>query len=173
MGKRPVIGVLLAVVAAYCVYPYVTLYRLSRAIRAGDAATLVTLVDWPSVRTGIKKDICGLAIDAPAEAKAVYQLPPFGAGFVRGIVTSAVDARITPEALVAAAHLPLPRNVPSGAPVHVAWAFFAGPTQFLVDLRAPGPTPPIRLRMDLRAGSWRVTRVWLPPELLAQANART
>jgi len=173
MGKKPIIGVLLAVALAYGVYPYVTLYRLGQAIRAGDAATLVTLVDWPSVREGIKEDICDLAIDEPAEAKAGYQLPPFGAGFVRGIATNAVDARITPEALVAAAHQPPPRNVASGAAVRVAWAFFGGPTQFLVDLRAPGQTPPIRLQLDLRRGSWHVTRVWLPLELLAQANERT
>lgn len=173
MGKKPIIGALLAVAAAYCVYPYVTLYRLGQAIRAGDAATLVTMVDWPSVREGIKEDICDLVVDEPAEAKAGYQLPPFGAGFVRGIATSSVDARITPEALVAAARQPPPRPVGKGAAVRIAWAFFGGPTQFLVDLRAPGPTQPIRLQMDLRAGAWHVTRVWLPAELLAQANERT
>ncbi len=173
MGKKPIIGALLAVVAAYCAYPYVTLYRLGQAIRAGDAATLVTMVDWPSVREGIKEDICDLVVDGPAKAKAGYQLPPFGAGFVRGIATSAVDARVTPEALVAAAHQPSPRTVANGAAVRIVWAFFGGPTQFLVDLRAPGPTQPIRLRMDLRAGAWRVTRVWLPLQLLAEANERT
>ena len=33
-------------------------------------------------------------------------LPPFGAGFVRGIATNAVDRQVTPEALVAAAQEP-------------------------------------------------------------------
>lgn len=173
MGKKPIMGALLAVAAAYCVYPYVTLYRLGQAIRAGDAATLVTMVDWPSVREGITEDICDRVANQPAEAKAGNQLPPFGTGFVRGIATSAMDARITPEALVAAARQPPPRTVANGAAVRIAWAFFGGPTQFLVDLRAPGPTQPIRLRMDLRAGVWHVTRVWLPLELLAQASDRT
>jgi hypothetical protein len=55
----------------------------------------------------------------------------------------------------------------------VSWAFFVGPAQFVVDLRAPGQPTPIRLQMDFREGAWQVTRVWLPLELLNQANART
>jgi hypothetical protein len=43
----------------------------------------------------------------------------------------------------------------------------------VVDLNAPGQSSPIRLELDLRDGGWQVTRVWLPPELLTQANART
>jgi hypothetical protein len=57
--------------------------------------------------------------------------------------------------------------------VQVSWAFFSGPSAFVVDLRAPGQGQPIRLQLDLRSGTWQVTRVWLPPELLGQANART
>ena len=34
MGKKPVLGALLAVVCIYAVYPYVTLYRLGQAIRS-------------------------------------------------------------------------------------------------------------------------------------------
>jgi hypothetical protein len=42
-----------------------------------------------------------------------------------------------------------------------------------VDLRAPGQGSPIRLRLELRSGTWQVTRVWLPAELLGKANTRT
>lgn len=174
VGKKAVIGALLGVAVAYVVYPYVTLYRLGQAIRHGDASSLETMVDWPAVREGIKEDICDLVIDESEEAKTGTQLPPFGAGFVRGIAANAVNARVTPEALMAvAAQAPEERPDPKGSAVQVSWAFFAGPTVFLVDLRAPGQVSAIRLQMKLRSGSWRVTRVWLPPELLSQANART
>jgi hypothetical protein len=175
--KKTVIGALLAVALAYVVYPYVTLYRLGQAIRNGDASSLETMVDWAAVREGIKEDICDTVIDEPAEAKAGGQLPPFGAGFVRGITGNAVDARVTPQALAAVAQEPTkapdPKESPKDSVVRVSWAFFGGPAEFLVALRAPGQANPIRLQMEFRGGAWQITRVWLPPELLTQANART
>jgi Protein of unknown function (DUF2939) len=171
VGTKPLIGVLLAVGLTYGIYPYVTLYRLGHAIRSGDAATLETMVDWGSVREGIKEDICDLVIDQPPQGQADGKLPPFGAGFVRGIATKVVDRQVTPEALVAAAQGPEATEATRGAPVQVGWAFFASPSAFVVDLHAPGQATPIRLQMDLRSGTWHVTRVWLPPDLLGQANA--
>lgn len=173
VGRKPLIGALLAVGVAYCVYPYITLYRLGQAIRNGDAAGLEAMVDWNSVREGIKEDICDFVIDQPREAQDDGRLPPFGAGFVRGIATNVVDKRVTPEALVEAAQQPVPERAARGAAVQVSWAFFASPSAFLVDLNTPGQAAPIRLQMDLRHGAWHVTRVWLPPELLGQANTRT
>ncbi|HTI82048.1 MAG TPA: DUF2939 domain-containing protein [Acetobacteraceae bacterium] len=167
---KPAIGAFLLVAGAYAVYPYVTLYRLGEAIRHGDAVTLQSMVDWPAVREGIKEDICDLVIDDPPEVKVGSKLPAFGAGFVRGIAQNAVDARVNPESLAAAAKQPA---MPNGASVQVSWAFFSGPSAFVVDLNAPGQSSPIRLELDLRDGGWQVTRVWLPPELLTQANART
>jgi hypothetical protein len=172
-GRKPVIGVLLAIVMAYGVYPYVALYRLGHALRSGDAATLGTMVDWTAVREGIKEDICDQVIDQPQEAQSGGQLPPFGSGFVRGIATNVVDRRVTPEALVAATQLLDTTPAVADGAMRVRWAFFVSPGAFVVDLAAPGQADPIRLQMDLRDGHWQVTRVWLPPDLLGQANART
>ncbi|HET7880615.1 MAG TPA: DUF2939 domain-containing protein [Acetobacteraceae bacterium] len=171
--KKPLIGALLTAGLVYGVYPYVTLYQLGRAIRAGDAAKLETMVDWSSVREGIKEDICDFVVEEPKQAQSDGKLPPFGAGFVRGIATNVVDKQVTPEALVAATQNPAAAEATHGASVQVSWAFFASPSEFLVDLCAPGQATPIRLQMDLRNGTWQVTRVWLPPELLGQTNSRT
>jgi hypothetical protein len=175
-GRKPVIGALLAVAfAAYGVYPYVTLYRLGQAIRQGDAVTLGSMVNWDLVREGIKEDICDLVIDQPREAEASGQLPPFGAGFVRGIASNVIDRQVTPDALVAAAQAQ-PSDADQtarGGTLRVSWAFFSGPAAFVVDLTSPGQAEPIRLQMDLQDGTWRVTRVWLPAELLGQGNTRT
>ena len=172
IGRKPAIGACLAIVMAYGVYPYVALYRLGQAIRGGDAAALQSMVNWDSVREGIKEDICDMVVDQPAQTKANGQLPPFGAGFLRGIATNVIDKQVTPEALAKVARQP-EKQVAAGADVQVSWAFFAGPSTFVVDLNAQGQTSPIRLQMDLREGAWHVTRVWLPPDLLSQANART
>ncbi len=173
VGRKPLIGALLTVGLLYAGYPYVTLYRLGQAIRNGDAAKLETMVDWYSVREGIKEDLCDLVIDEPKQAQAGDKLPPFGAGFVRGIATNAIDRRVTPEALVAATQDPVASEPAQGASVRVSWAFFSSPSAFVVDLRTPGQATPIRLQMDFRDGGWQVTRVWLPPEVLGRANART
>jgi hypothetical protein len=172
--RKALVGIFLGVAVAYVAYPYFTLYRLGQAIRNGDASSLETMVDWAAVREGIKEDICDTVIDQPAEAKIGGQLPPFGAGFVRGIAGNAVDSRVTPQALAAVATQE-PANLPDpkGAAVRVHWAFFSGPAEFLVALQPPGQSAPINLQMELRAGAWQVTRVWLPPDMLTQANART
>jgi len=174
-GRKPLIGAFLILALSYGVYPYLTLYRLGQAIRQGDAATLQSMVNWDAVRDGIKEDICDMVIEQPKEQQANGQLPPFGAGFVRGIATNVIDKRVTPEALVAAAaqQPEAASNAAIGAPVQVSWAFFASPSAFVVDFNAPGQAVPIRLQMDLRYGSWHVTRVWLPPEMLGQTNTRT
>jgi hypothetical protein len=149
--RWPLCAMLAVLGISYAAYPYLTLYRLGQAIRAGDARTLQGLVDWPSVREGIKEDICDLVIDAPADAKGGSQLPPFGASFVRGIAASEIDQAVTPEALVAAVQAPaLPKAAPQrGADVAVDWAFFASPTVFDVNLRVPGQAQPVRLELEL------------------------
>jgi hypothetical protein len=115
VGRKPLIGLLLAVGLTYGIYPYVTLYRLGQAIRSGDAVRLEAMVDWSSVREGIKEDICDLVIEQPPQEQADGKLPPFGAGFVRGIATNVVDRQVTPEALVAATQGPDASEATRGA----------------------------------------------------------
>ena len=121
------------------------------------------------MREGIKEDVCDLAADDPTP-KTGAELLPFGASFVRGIASSAIDQAVTPQALLAATTaLPADKSVPHGADVHVNWAFFDSPTTFMISLRVHGQSDPIKLEMDLRHGEWRVQRVWLPAELLLPA----
>jgi hypothetical protein len=172
--RLPILVTLLSVGIAYGAYPYVTLYRLNTAIQAADAKTLESLVDWPSVREGIKEDICDFVVDDPNPASG-SKLPPFGASFMRGITSSTVDQAVTPQALLAATGtLPAkPADAQHSADIHVNWAFFDSPTGFTVSLQAAGRSEPVRLEMELRNGDWRIQRVWLPPELLGNPPART
>ena len=168
----PLLATLLSVAVAYVAYPYVTLYQLGSAIQRADATTLESLVDWPAVREGIKEDVCDLEAESPLP-KAGGALPPFGASFMRGIASNAIDQAVTPQALLAATSAPtLPANnpAPRGADVHIGWAFFDGLTTFMINLRAPGQAEPLKLEMDLHKGGWRVQRVWLPAELLRSGS---
>jgi hypothetical protein len=169
-AKWPMVATVLSIGTAYVAYPYVTLYRLGSAIQSADAGTLESLINWPAVREGIKEDVCDLAADDPTP-KTGAELPPFGASFVRGIASSAIDQAVTPQALLTATiALPAGQPVARGADVHVNWAFFDSPTTFLISLQAHGQPDPIKLEMDLKHGSWRVQRVWLPAELLSPGS---
>ncbi len=186
-AKWSAVAAVLTVAVAYVAYPYVTLYRLGVAIQGSDAATLESLVDWPSVREGIKEDVCDLVVDDPGP-KTDSTLPPFGASFMRGIAANAIDQAVTPQALLAATGIethpskrrsfdpavheqPAPAQQP--ADVSVNWAFFDSPTTFTVSLQARGQANPIKLELALRHGEWKVDRVWLPDELLTNSGART
>lgn len=172
-AAKPVLAAVLAIGVGYAAYPYVTLYRLDQAIHTGDAATLQALVDWPAVREGIREDICDRLAADPEVTVSEGRLPAFGASFVRGISANAVDQEVTAEGLVAMTHHRADGTATRGAAVHVNWAFFHDPIEFTVSLDAPGQRAPIKLRMTLKDATWQVTRIWLPPALLAQANART
>ncbi|HUB13141.1 MAG TPA: DUF2939 domain-containing protein [Acetobacteraceae bacterium] len=171
-AAKPILAAILAAGLGYIAYPYATLYRLDRAIHTGDAAALQTLVDWSAVREGIKEDICDTIGDNSAETIAHGGLPAFGASFVRGIATNTVDQQVTPKGLVDLAH-----HDAAGAGEHqsmrVSWAFFENPTDFIVSLNVPGQRAPLKLRMTMKDAQWQVTRVWLTPRLLQEANAGT
>jgi len=169
-AAKPILAAIFAVGLGYAASPYVTLYRLDHAIRAGDSASLQTLVDWPAVREGIKEDICDGLAGGPAQAIARGELPAFGASFVQGVATNAVDRAVTAKALVAFTRRD---GGAQGEGAHVTWAFFHDPTDFVVSVNVPGQRGPVRLRMTLKDARWQVTRIWLTPGLLQEANAKT
>lgn len=180
----PMLATLMALGLSYAASPYITLYRIGAAIRGHDRATLEALVDWHHVREGIKEDICDLVIDDPAPRTAAARdpaaLPPFGASFIHGIASTAIDRAVTPQALLAvpsgAAARPARASSPMAQPIAAArlgWAFFDSPTVFSVDLHADGQAQPVRLRMVLHHGTWQVDRVWLPAALLSDRGDRT
>ena len=172
-AAKPILAAALAIGVGYAAYPYLTLYRLGHAIHTGDAATLQALVDWPAVREGIKEDICDDVATDPQVTASDGRLPAFGASFVRGIAGKAVDQEVTAEGLVDMTQHQADGTATRGVAIHVDWAFFRDPIDFIVSFNAPGQRAPIKLRMSLKDATWQVTRIWLPPALLAQANART
>jgi len=174
-AKWPILATIAVLGAGYIGYPYATLYRLDVAMRHSDARTLMSLVDWYSVREGLKEDICDMVLEGPADARPAVarrdnELLPFGASFVRGMTGKALDQTVTPETLVSMSQGSVVRR---STEAHVVWAFFRDPTEFTVSVQTDGALQPIRVVMELRGMRWQVRRVWLPDEMLERASSGT
>jgi hypothetical protein len=188
VGKRSMIAVVAVVALAYAVTPYIVLWRLASALRDGDARTLEALIDWNSVRDGLKEDVADGIVGLPEDATATTQLaantlPPFGASFISGIAGSVIDRDVTPQHLVALIRQLAPAEPTAVGPLTlmkslagVDHAFFDGPASFTLRIRCAGQEAddtPLRVRMEMHDGAWRVMRAWIPQDLIERANART
>jgi hypothetical protein len=161
--------------ACYAGGPFVTLWRINRAVGNGDLDTLRGAIDWNAVRQGLKDDTAEGLLGMPRHALEVSNtLPPFGASFVSGIAAAAVDRDVTPQGLVHAARLLDAQPGPGvAAPFPaIVGARFASPARFDVSLRVPGQDAneePLHLRLTFQAGGWRLMRVWIPQDLMDRA----
>jgi Protein of unknown function (DUF2939) len=164
-------GVLL--LGAYLLAPAVVLFRLDRAVRAGDGATVARLVDFPAVRRGLAAEVAGgaLATAPGARAAADTGLPPFGFSFVSHIADTEMATRLTPGGLIRLARQDRAAAGPRLRP-RFAGAWFDSPRQLVVRLRLADERRPVRLRLRLELGGWKLAGVWLPPALLRQAADR-
>jgi Protein of unknown function (DUF2939) len=165
-------GLLLAgvLLALYVAYPYVTLWRLDQAILKADIPTLNTLIDWPELRQRLKAEAKLALID-----KAQTDIGQGGLGGLFGgaltallvptVVDSAVDATVTPEALVHNDKIDQMRHGGKSLLRFVTYAFFASPAEFRVDLKDPDEkdSPTLTTLLELRGGRWQVVALKLPP----------
>ena len=139
--------------AAYLAYPVATLYRLNAAVASDDTGALRGLVNWPSVREGVKQDM-----DDGDE------LAPIGASFMRSI---AVDSTVTPQGILTALRTASGRERTG---IRLRHLFLVGPTRFVVEIGTGVPARALKLRLDLRDGVWQVTRAWLPSAMLRPSS---
>jgi hypothetical protein len=51
-----IIAILILFVAAYCTYPFLTLWRIDAALKNGDQLALDALVDWGRVHESLRQD---------------------------------------------------------------------------------------------------------------------
>jgi hypothetical protein len=170
-AKWLALAAVLALGAGYFGYPYATVWRLNAAVRQADAKTLGSMVDWYSVREGLKEDLADAGVDAASpEARPANELAPFGQSFMRGIKGGFVDKRVTAETVAA---MPMVTGADRHDAPRVISAFFNSPTRFEVAVRAGGAAEPVRLELELRDLRWRVCRVRLPNELLEHMSTGT
>lgn len=182
-GRRRILraglGVLGLFALAYAIGPFLTMWRIVRALDSGDVAALQNLVDWSAVRQGLKDDITDGVIGMPQETLvASNTLPPFGASFISGIAGAEVDRTVTPQGLLLAAHQLEPAQAVQveGPFSAIVQAGFSAPDQFDLHVRAPCQDPdaePLHVRLEFHMGVWQVVRVWIPQDLMELASSRT
>jgi len=163
----------LAIAALACAYvasPYIALYQFGRALHCGDVKAVSRHVAWDQLRSGIAADVAADFAETPAQPEARVQLaandlPAFGSGFVTSIATHEVDEHLTPQAIAALATPAAVSAQPGLAQVRLTHAFFTSPTSFDVALRTASGEH-VRLRMNLIGDDWKITRAWLPMDML-------
>lgn len=166
----------------YLASPWIAVNNLRNAARAGDADRLQRLVDFPSVRDSLKGQLNALFMGELNNDPDLKNNPfaGFAAVLAPGLVNSAVDVFVTPDAIsrlieegkAAPLRTPLsPRNEPQPVADRREAEVHGGYTDldtFRVWSRAPDASPAdeaalVLLRQGLFA--WRLVRIELPPSL--------
>ena len=176
------LGITLILGLAYTATPYIAVWRLYSALRDGNSAALAGMVDWKSVREGVKQDIAeGVIGMTERQLISTNRLPPFGTGFALGIANNIVDHEFTPDrirttVLALASSDPAEQNSVMENIKLFHRAFFSAPRRFELSLQAPGcesEDQPLRVRLELDGMAWKVVRIWLPQELVEHVQSRT
>jgi Protein of unknown function (DUF2939) len=88
---------------SYVAYPYYSVNRLNAAVRSDDQAQLATLVDWSSVRHGLKADLIALMAGAVAQPASYNPGKALGQAVIEmlgpKVVDNIVDSYATPAGL--------------------------------------------------------------------------
>ena len=169
--------------ALYAVSPFVTLWSVASALQNNDVGTIQEALDWRTVRSALKSD---LGSDAPVRlassqsAPVQEDLPDFGSSFATTIVSHVVDDVFTPQHLVAMLVHAKPAHDgrdadsrPNGMLAmldRVDHVSFVSPNEFEASVRLVDDrnAAPVTVSMRIEKWQWKITRIHVPDELLAQ-----
>jgi Protein of unknown function (DUF2939) len=163
--KKFLISLVVIFVVGYCIYPYLTLARIDRAIRNRDVAELEVLFDWVALRASAKADFKALIMSS-VDSKKRGGLEALGSalGMVMGsaMIDSMIDAALSPTGILKQIE-ERQAEMPSILDF-TRYAFFASPTEFRVDLRRPEAEREYTFTalMTLTGLTRRVSRIVLP-----------
>ena len=142
----------------YGVSPYFSFWRFTVTLRSGDHAAMSSRVDFPAIRTSLKKQLVARFAHAASGHKRWSNLGPT-------LIDAIVDAYATPEGIAAILSNPdALRNVhtlnefrfPARKNVNwlkVKYAFFTGPRSFVVDRDG------LKLRFRFTGLGWRLNDI--------------
>ncbi len=131
-----IIGVVGLIV--YGASPYFSFWRFTAAVHSRDAAAISSRVDFPAVRTSLKKQLVARFAKHAGNQKRLINLGPT-------LIDAIIDAYVTPEGLAALLSNPETlKNLKTPRDFHfefgknedwskVKYAFFTGPRSFVVD----------------------------------------
>lgn len=152
-------------VAVWTAWPYWAIYDLQTSLDRGDKVRLASLVDWTSVREGIRDDLKAAytnKIVAPDPRIQALSQAMSGAAIDR-----IVDAQVNPSSLAELTRSGFGASDPMG---QIRYAFFEGsPLVFRMDI---GPAGSISEQQTIYllewSLGWRLKRIIVAPYLLKQ-----
>jgi hypothetical protein len=142
----------------YGVSPYFSFWRFTVALRSGDRGAISSRVDFPAIRTSLKKQLVARFAHAASGHKRWSKLGPT-------LIDAVVDAYATPDGIAAILSNPgALRNVETlhefrfSAGKNVNWlkvkyAFFTGPRSFVVDREG------LKLRFRFTGLGWQLNDI--------------
>lgn len=185
------IAILVLALAVWFAWPYYTLHRIGQAVNEGDAATLESYISWDSVRQGIKEDVNAAFTQVMAKSSEEIKKNIFAglaAAFAPAIVNQVVEAYMTPEGLASLmrnrkAYIAKVGDGTSSADSggrkkmstdNLKYAFFTGPATFLVELgdKEKQDDTPLRMELAFEGLGWKISRIYLPVNEIAQNMPR-
>lgn len=164
LGKRgPFIVAAVAFVALWTAWPYWAIYDLQTALVNGDKVRLASLVDWTTVRDGVREDL------KAAYTKKIVSADPRVQALSQAVSSAAID-RVVNEQINASSLSEMARNgLRDANPMgQVRYAFFEGsPLVFRMDIGAEFSTEQERTIYLLEWNlGWRLKRIIVAPYLL-------
>lgn len=157
----PVLGLALfavtALLLAFMAGPYVTLWRLDRAVRSYESSALADLVDLDAVRGEIKK-----RLNKDADSTIGELSDPFIRWLQEGIHVTGGDAvdRLVTLSWVRARLLDhTAADGGNGFMGQITYAFFDAPDGFAVRI-GPATDTPVHLFLSRSDFSWRISAVY-------------
>jgi hypothetical protein len=167
----------------YVAWPYYAAYRLADALEAGDQIALDELVEWPTLREGLKADIsAALMAKSSTELKEDARgiATAFAAAIGPMLAERLVSTYVTPQGLARLIQARKTKNGEQGeshnatlgfkdqiwAKVH--YAFFVNPTAFQIRMSNPGAarSDHVVAMFRFKFFGWKLARIYLPKNFM-------
>ncbi|MDE2578984.1 MAG: DUF2939 domain-containing protein [Hyphomicrobiales bacterium] len=173
---KRVVALLGVLIAAWVGYAAYALNQFADGVRNGDAPQIAAHVDFPAVRASLKEQANAALlanVSRPGGDLGGRIAAGLAAALGPGVVNNLVDTLVTPAGFSEL----MQRDGAGGAPAapgekiradgFLRYASIVSPTQIRI---SDGKKPP--LLFSFTGGTWKLTGVELPPDLIKQMLAR-
>src|SRR5262252_6121248 len=152
---RWLVAICVVILLVYGASPYFSFWRFTAAVQSRDAAAINARVDFPAVRSSLKKQLVARFANKTSSHKRWSNLGPT-------LIDAIIDAYVTPEGIAALLSNPdAVKNLKAPREFHfdlrknvnvseLKYAFFTGPRSFVVDRDG------IKLRFHFTGSGWQL-----------------
>lgn len=145
-------GILVLIIGAFIVWPYLNLYRLNNAVLTNNITAFEQLIDIESIRRVRKQNIEWKMQKFDGNQGSF--LPDFIREGAKIFENVAIDRMINSQNLLASL-----RQINGSLWQHASFIFFQSPTTFIIRL-GKLVNEPLYIEMTLQGWAWRVTAIY-------------